>query len=60
MAARLNGPLLPMNPHLADQFIDLMASYSGFKYENKSTQANSADAFAAKARQELKHRLLRK
>jgi lipid II isoglutaminyl synthase (glutamine-hydrolysing) len=60
MAARLNGPLLPMNPHLADQFIGLMASNSGFKYEQKSTQAKKADAFAAKAREELRYRLLRK
>jgi hypothetical protein len=60
MAARLNGPLLPMNPHLADQFIDLIASNTGFKYEQSSTQAKSADAFAQSAREELRQRLLRK
>lgn len=60
MAARLNGPLLPMNPHLADFFIGLMASNSGFKYEQKSAQAKSADSFARKAREELRLRLLRK
>lgn len=60
MAARLNGPLLPMNPHLADQFIDLIASNTGFKYEQSSTQAKSADAFAESAREELRQRLLRK
>lgn len=60
MAARLNGPLLPMNPHLADFFIGLMASNSGFKYEQQSAQAQSADTFARKAREELRLRLLRK
>jgi CobQ-like glutamine amidotransferase family enzyme len=60
MAARINGPILAMNPHLADLFIGLIAGNSGFKYQQISTQAESADSFAAKAREELRQRLLEK
>lgn len=59
MAARLNGPLLPLNPHLADKFLSLIANRSGFDYNQTSSQARSADDFAAKARTELKQRLAR-
>jgi CobQ-like glutamine amidotransferase family enzyme len=58
MAARLNGPLLPMNPHLADQFISMIATRSGFDYKAKSKEALVADAFAEQARNDLKKRLL--
>lgn len=57
MAARLNGPLLPLNPHLADDFLGLMAARSGFSYSQTSQEAKIADAFAEKARIELKARL---
>ena len=57
MAARLNGPLLPLNPHLADAFLTLVATRSGFSYEQVSHQAKIADGYATKARMELKARL---
>jgi CobQ-like glutamine amidotransferase family enzyme len=57
MAARLNGPLLPLNPHLADAFLKLVAAESGFTYQQASQQAKVADAYAEKARMELKGRL---
>jgi CobQ-like glutamine amidotransferase family enzyme len=59
MAARMNGPLLPLNPHLADRFLDLVATRSGFSYEQNSDSAKIADDFAAKARAEIKKRLAR-
>jgi CobQ-like glutamine amidotransferase family enzyme len=59
MAARLNGPLLPLNPHLADQFLAIVAKKSGFKYEQVSAEAKIADEYAAMARAELKQRLTR-
>jgi CobQ-like glutamine amidotransferase family enzyme len=59
MAARLNGPLLPMNPHLADQFLTIVAEKSGFKYQQESAEAKIADDYAASARAELKQRLTR-
>ncbi len=59
MAARLNGPLLPMNPHLADQFLAIVAKKSGFKYQQVSGEAKIADDYAASARAELKQRLTR-
>jgi CobQ-like glutamine amidotransferase family enzyme len=57
MGARLNGPLLPLNPHLADSFLNLVAARSEFVYRQISQEAKSADAFAEKARMELKGRL---
>jgi CobQ-like glutamine amidotransferase family enzyme len=57
MGARLNGPLLPLNPHLADSFLNLVARNSGFSYEQISQEAKVADAYAEKARSELKARL---
>jgi CobQ-like glutamine amidotransferase family enzyme len=59
MAARLNGPLLPMNPHLADQFLYIVAKKSGFSYEQTSAEAKIADEYSAMARAELKQRLAR-
>lgn len=58
-AARLNGPLLPMNPHLADEFISAMAKAAGFVYTQDSEQARQADGFAESARNELRARLSR-
>lgn len=55
--ARLNGPLLPLNPHLADAFLKLVATKSGFNYKQTSQEARIADGYAAKARMELKGRL---
>jgi CobQ-like glutamine amidotransferase family enzyme len=57
MAARLNGPLLPLNPHLADRFLALVATRSEVVYRNNSEEAAIADRFASKAREELKQRL---
>ena len=57
LAARLNGPLLPLNPHLADAFLKLVAAKSGFNYGQTSQEAKIADGYAAKARAELKGRL---
>jgi CobQ-like glutamine amidotransferase family enzyme len=57
MGARLNGPLLPLNPHLADMFLKLVAVRAGFSYEQRSKEAEIADGYAAKARMELKDRL---
>lgn len=59
MAARLNGPLLALNPHLADQFLSLVAASSGFTYVQASLAAKTADEFAEKARVELRARLAR-
>lgn len=59
MAARLNGPLFALNPHLADQFLEIVASKSGFSYQQISAEAKVADAYAAKARAELRDRLAR-
>jgi CobQ-like glutamine amidotransferase family enzyme len=59
MAARLNGPLLPMNPHLADQFLAIAAKKSGFSYQQVSEEAKIADEYAAMARAELSQRLTR-
>jgi CobQ-like glutamine amidotransferase family enzyme len=59
MAARLNGPLLALNPHLADRFFGLIAKRSEFTYSNQNAEAITADSFAARAREELKNRLTR-
>jgi CobQ-like glutamine amidotransferase family enzyme len=59
MAARLNGPLLPLNPHLADRFLELVVKKSGASYQQSSEFAKQADSFAFKAREELKQRLAR-
>jgi CobQ-like glutamine amidotransferase family enzyme len=58
-AARLNGPLLPLNPHLADEFLRAIADRSGFDYSQSNPAAARADGFALNARQELKTRLSR-
>jgi CobQ-like glutamine amidotransferase family enzyme len=58
MAARLNGPLLPLNPHLADAFLGLVAEKSGFEYHQTSDEAREVDEYALKARTDLKQRLL--
>jgi CobQ-like glutamine amidotransferase family enzyme len=58
-AARLNGPLLPLNPHLADEFLAVVAKKSGFEYVQESSDAQRADGFALNARAELKKRLTR-
>jgi hypothetical protein len=58
MAARLNGPLLPLNPHLADAFLGLVAENSGFEYHQTSDEAREVDEYALKARTDLKQRLL--
>ena len=57
MGARLNGPLLPLNPHLADKFLTLVAANSRFNYEQISEDAKTADGYASRARVELKGRL---
>lgn len=59
MAARLNGPLLPLNPHLADRFLEMVAKRTGLNYRQNSGSAKVADGFASKAREELKQRLAR-
>ena len=59
MAARLNGPLLPLNPHLADRFLAIVARESGFSYQLESEAAVTADGYASKAREELRNRLAR-
>jgi CobQ-like glutamine amidotransferase family enzyme len=59
MAARLNGPLLALNPHLADQFLAMVSENSGFGYEQISVEARTADGFASRAREELRDRLAR-
>jgi CobQ-like glutamine amidotransferase family enzyme len=59
MAARLNGPLLPLNPHLADRFLEIISKRAGVSYQQSSDFAKAADGFASKAREELKKRLAR-
>jgi CobQ-like glutamine amidotransferase family enzyme len=58
MAARLNGPLLPLNPHLADAFLGMMAKNSNFSYVQQSDQAREVDELASNARIALQKRLL--
>jgi len=58
IGARLNGPLLNLNPHLADAFLELIAKNSGFSYVQKSDQAREVDELALKARVALQKRLL--
>jgi hypothetical protein len=58
MAARLNGPLLPLNPHLADAFLGMMAKNSKFSYVQKSDEAREVDELASNARIALQKRLL--
>ena len=59
MAARLNGPILPLNPHIADQFLSLVAAKSGFSYIQESNEARASDEFASMARSEMSKRLAR-
>lgn len=59
MAARLNGPLLPLNPHIADRFLETVTKRAGVNYQQSSEFAKEADGFALKAREELKQRLAR-
>lgn len=59
MASRLNGPVLALNPHLADQFITLISHRSEFDYLQNSDEAAKADGYALRAREELKVRLTR-
>jgi Predicted glutamine amidotransferase len=59
MAARLNGPLLTLNPHLADRFLEIVTQRSAVSYKQSSEFAKQADSFASKAREELKQRLTR-
>ena len=59
MAARLNGPLLPLNPHLADRFLEMVTKRSRVSYQQDSEFARAADSFAMKAREELRQRLER-
>lgn len=58
MAARLNGPLLPLNPHLADYFLELIVTHSGGKYIQDSLEAKEVDGYALKARLQMQQRLL--
>lgn len=59
MAARLNGPLLPLNPHLADRILETITKRAGVEYRKGSLIAEAADGFASRARDELKQRLAR-
>jgi CobQ-like glutamine amidotransferase family enzyme len=58
MAARLNGPLLTLNPHFADSFLGLVAKNSGISYVQKSDEAREVDELALNAREALQKRLL--
>lgn len=58
IAARLNGPLLPLNPHLADSFLVMVTRRSGFEYTQASDEAKQVDQYALNARTDLKKRLL--
>lgn len=57
MASRLNGPLLAINPHIADRFIELIGKRVNFEYKPSNENAIRADEFARFAREELKKRL---
>jgi CobQ-like glutamine amidotransferase family enzyme len=59
MAARLNGPLLPLNPHLADRFLEAVTKRLGVNYSQSSELAKQADSYALNAREELRQRLAR-
>jgi CobQ-like glutamine amidotransferase family enzyme len=58
MAARLNGPLLPLNPHLADAFLAIVAKNSELQYLQQSDEAREVDELASSARIALQKRLL--
>jgi hypothetical protein len=60
IAARLNGPLLPLNPHFADGFLAKMSSQSGFVYDQQSLEAQEVDELSMNARKAIQQRLLRK
>jgi CobQ-like glutamine amidotransferase family enzyme len=55
----LNGPLLPLNPHLADRFLETVTQRTKVSYQQRSEFAKEADEFAMKAREELRLRLAR-
>lgn len=59
MATRLNGPVLPMNPHLADRFLNFVGGRMGLLYDPVNEASVRADGFASKVREELRDRLTR-
>lgn len=59
MATRLNGPVLAMNPHLADRFLSMVANNLGLDYESDNEFAQRADSYASHVREELRARLAR-
>lgn len=58
-AARLNGPLLAINPHLADSFLEMVLERKGLAHSPENSLAKIADSYAEKARIEIRNRLTR-
>lgn len=56
---RLNGPIMALNPHLADKFLNVICSRKGINYRQESDEARVADEYARRAREELRDRLIR-
>ena len=59
VASRLNGPLLTLNPHLADYILKFGLERLGLEYESASSETKIADGYAAKAREGIEKRLAR-
>ena len=59
IASRLNGPLLPINPHLADYILNLGLKRLGLEYKSSTPESKIADDYAAKAREGIEKRLAR-
>jgi len=57
MATRLNGPVLAMNPHLADSFLKMVTEPLGLDYSSENSYARKADSYAKQGLAELVARL---
>lgn len=58
-AARLNGPLFPINPQLADSFLEQLCEANNIEYLQQSDRAKEADNYALRAREGIRDRLKR-
>lgn len=58
-ATRLNGPVLAINPHIADALLVELCSRKALTYFQDAAEGSKADDYARSAREELKARLVR-
>jgi CobQ-like glutamine amidotransferase family enzyme len=59
MASRLNGPLLPLNPHLADHLLMIGLERVGASLPESTPEMEIADGYAYRAREGIEKRLAR-